>query len=281
MWEVHVWKMDTADYLPQHRERIYAVGVNKHMACRSPQPPRRPAPEKRIMLSQLLHPGIEPNQEKDLPARLRWHLFSAKMRFRDRMRRRPETGHGSGNLAAEIDRSPDGSWNFPLRCDGCIPTLRANHEQLLWVVISGHGISRALHPVERLTLQGFPPELALGLSRAEVVHLAGNACSVPVMGAVLVQVVLACQPTLLPDCPCPRNTWTGHGHAETLQQLRVKVLCTKVEWLQAQTSALKREREWVEELTQTLLRHRCHREVSDWPHHQYQGQHSDRSRHSE
>ena len=256
MWEVHVWQMDTANYLPQHRERIYAVGVNKHVAYRSPQPPRRPAPEKRIMLSHLLHPGIEPNQEQDLPARLRWNLFSAKMRFRDRMRRLPETGHGSGNLAAEIDRSPDGTWNFPLRCDGCTPTLRANGAQLLWVVLPDHGISRALHPVERLTLQGFPPEVAQGLSKAEVVHAAGNACSVPVMGAVLVQVLLACQPTLLPDSHCPLNAWTDHGHAETLQQLRVAALCTEVAWLQAQTSVLKREQEWVEELTRTLLRRR-------------------------
>ena len=38
MWEVHVWKLDTADYLPQHQDSSYAVGVNKRMACRSPQP---------------------------------------------------------------------------------------------------------------------------------------------------------------------------------------------------------------------------------------------------
>ena len=242
MWEVHVWNMDTANYLPQHRERIYAVGVNKHMSCRSPQPPRRPAPEKRIMLPHLLHPGIEPNQEEHLPARLRWNLFSAKMRFRDRMRRLLETGHGSGNLAVvtEIDRIPDARWNFLLHCDGCIPTLRAQCEQLLWVVLPDHGISRALHPVERLTLQGFPPEMAQGLSKAEVVHAAGNACSVPVMGAVLVQALLAFQPTL----------------SKTLQQLRVAALCTEVAWLEAQASALKREQEWVEELTRTLLRRR-------------------------
>ena len=172
------------------------------------------------------------------------------------MRRLPETGHGSGNLAAEIDRSPDAKWNFPLRCDGCTPTLRANQVQFLWVVLPDLGISRALHPVERLTLQGFPPELARGLSKAEVVHAAGNACSVPVMGAVLVQVLLACQPALLPDSHWPLNAQTNHGHAETLQQLRVAALGTEVAWLQAQTSALKREQEWVEALTQTLLRRR-------------------------
>ena len=92
------------------------------------------------------------------------------------------------------------------------------------MVLPDHGISRGLHLVERLTLQGFPPELAQGLSKAEVVHAAGNACSVPVMGAVLVQVLLACQPTLLPDSHCPLNAWTDHGHADTLQQLRVAAL---------------------------------------------------------
>ena len=124
--------------------------------------------------------------------------------------------------------------------------------QLLWVVLPDHGISRALHPVERLTLQGFPPETAQGLSQAEVVHAAGNACSVPVMGAVLLQVLSACQPTLLLDSHCPLNAWTDHGHAKTLQQLKVAALCTEVAWLEAQTSALKREQEWVEELTRRL-----------------------------
>ena len=163
MWEVHVWHMDTADYLPQHRERLYTVGVNKNTACISPHRPRRPDSDQRITLSDILHPGIPQNQEQDLPARLRWNLFAAKMRFEERMRRMPETVHGSGigrgsrTLATEIDRSPDGTWSLPIRCDGCVPTLRANHD-LTWVVLEGSHISRALHPIERLTLQGFHPE---------------------------------------------------------------------------------------------------------------------------
>ena len=194
MWEVHVWKMDTANYLPQHRERIYTVGVNRSMQCRSPHPPCRPAAEQRIPLSDILHPGIQPNQETDLPPRLRWNLLAAKMRFRDRMRLQPETGHGSRILAAEIDRSPDRTWNFPLRCDGCVPTLRAKHD-LTWVVLAGHGISRALHPIERLTLQGFPPQVQKGRQRnipGRWMRVGSNECRTSICIAISCRCMCVC-----------------------------------------------------------------------------------------
>ena len=94
-------------------------------------------------------------------------------------------------------------------------------------------------------------KVAVGLTTAEVVLVAGNACSVPVMGSVLVQVILACLPAFL---PC--QAWAGHSHADTLQELRGAALSTEIAWLQAETSALKREREWVEELTLALIRRR-------------------------
>ena len=46
--------------------------------------------------------------------------------------------------------------------------------------------------IEHLTLQGFPPELARSMRQCDVVRGAGNACSVPVMGAVLGSLLQAC-----------------------------------------------------------------------------------------
>ena len=95
--------------------------------------------------------------------------------------------------------------------------------------------------------------MALGLTRAEVVHVAGNACSVPVIGSVLVQVLLACQPVLLSGSPQRPPTAQA---SNPLQKLRAATVSTEIAWLQAETSVLKRERELVEEATRACIR-RC------------------------
>ena len=53
-------------------------------------------------------------------------------------------------------------------------------------------MSWRLRPIEHLTLQGFPPELARSMCQSDVVKGAGNACSVPVMGAALASLLQAC-----------------------------------------------------------------------------------------
>ena len=81
MWEVHVWMMNTKNYLPQYRERLYTVGINRAIGCKSPRPPPQTSIQERIALAHLLHPGIPAVQELQLPPRLRWHLFIAKAKF--------------------------------------------------------------------------------------------------------------------------------------------------------------------------------------------------------
>ena len=54
------------------------------------------------------------------------------------------------------------------RQDGCVCTLRTQNEMLWILMVDCAGVvtlSRCLHPVERLGLQGFSPELAKGLSK--------------------------------------------------------------------------------------------------------------------
>ena len=78
--------------------------------------------------------------------------------------------------------------------DGIVATLRTAHVWQ-WILRWRDGellVSRRLHPIEHLTLQGFPPELAESMSQVDVVKGAGNSCSVPVMGAVLACVLQAC-----------------------------------------------------------------------------------------
>jgi hypothetical protein len=83
------------------------------------------------------------------------------------------------------------------RLDGNVPTLRTTNE-LLWLVrFDAEGellVSRGLHPIERLGLQGFRPELAAVLSKTALLRATGNSFSVPVVVAVFGQCVAALRP---------------------------------------------------------------------------------------
>ena len=89
-----------------------------------------------------------------------------------------------------VDRSLDRAFPVLLRHDGTVGTLRASHE-LVWLIVWGHDgyakISRCLHPVERFALQGFPPELAAGLSKCQCLEWPGNSFSVPAMASAMAQ----------------------------------------------------------------------------------------------
>ena len=71
-----------------------------------------------------------------------------------------------------------------MRLDGIMCTLRTENE-LIWLYqIDDAGnqiLSRCLHPVERLALQGFPVELANPLSKTDRLRATGNSCSVAVV----------------------------------------------------------------------------------------------------
>ena len=251
MWEVHTWTLNTQDYLPQHRERLYTIGINRAVGCTSPRPPPRTSTNDRLALAELLHPEIPNIQKMQLPPRLRWHLFLAKAKFLGNIRTGiVPTVHGGHCMAVELDRSPDRTWGVATRYDGCIPTLRTKHRST-WVMLSDHGgISRFLHPIEHLTLQGFPPEVSLGMTPEQVVHAAGNACSVPVMGAVLLQVLCACPQRSRRDCDA--------GLADRSRQLDLsakrKCLRAEITSLQAEAHALAIETVCLEELACLMSR---------------------------
>ena len=245
MWDVQPWTLNTQDYLPQHRERLYTVGINRSVGCSSPRRPPRTSTEDRLALAELLHLAMPSIQELQLPPRLRWHLFLAKAKFLGNIRAGlVPTVHGGHCMAVELDRSPDRTWGVATRYDGCIPTLRTKHRST-WVVLSHRGgISRFLHPIEHLTLQGFPPEVSLGMTAEQVVHAAGNACSVPVMGAALLQVLCACPQRSRRDCDA------GLVDRSRQLDLAAKRRCLRAEIasLHAEANALATETVCLEEL---------------------------------
>ena len=263
VWRLQKWTGQAHHYLPQHRQRIYTIGTNKQQLFPALPPPIPPV-HKRLTLSEVLHPGIPPNQEHTLSDRLSWHLCCAKARFLDRVRRENNqqrgelTVHGSeldvsGRwLTIELDRSPDGEWGTPVRTDGSVPTLRTKHKAT-WVVrfscTRRAVISRWLHPIEHLTLQGFPPETSIGLTCPEIIHVAGNACTVPVMAGILLRVLSRVR------FPTHGGPLTAPSLPRQLDAMRLTdQLRAEIAWLQAETIALTSQLEVVTRLHEVEAR---------------------------
>ena len=188
MFAIRVWPMQSADYLPQNRRRLYAVGM--HRSAGVTPPPPTPPKSLRPTLCELLHKAL-PCDESMLSSQQRANLRKAIpiATHRSRMASPPTGGHkqhlGSFYLPHhQADKVAN------LRCDDCTPTLRAGHSRHWLVKVDDTGLvmlSRGLHPWERLTLQGFPPHLTNFLSRDALIRATGNSFSVPVVTAVLRQ----------------------------------------------------------------------------------------------
>ena len=185
MWNLQTWHFNTADYLPQHRRRIYTVGTNRCQVLQVPRAP--PAPKAPpLQLEDVLAMGPE------LPRSQEVHLCPAKrndLRVLIQIHRAKvaRTSHGQAFwLTLPLDRDMEQVWGMSGRVDGLVETLRTGDE-LKWLThVGGHPeFSRCLHPVERLALQGFPTSLAAVLSKRDAILHTGNAFSVPVVGAVL------------------------------------------------------------------------------------------------
>ena len=196
MFAIRVWPMQCADYLPQNRRRLYVVGM--HRSAGVTPPPPTPPRSLRPTLGELLHKAL-PCDESMLSSQQRVNLRKAIpiAMHRSRAASPPTGGHQQhlGSFSPPLfviayDRDPDKAWKESLRCDDCTPTLRAEHSRHWLVKVDDAGIvvlSRALHPWERLTLQGFLPHLANFLSRDTLIRATGNSFSVPVVTAVLRQ----------------------------------------------------------------------------------------------
>ena len=128
------------------------------------------------------------------------------------------------------------------------------------------GISRFLHPVEHLTLQGFPPEVSAHMTSEQMVHAAGNACSVPVMAAVILQVLCVCPQHSRPDgdagdvLSVDRSSQQVDRSRQPDSAAKRRCLRDEIASLQAELHALATERRCLEELS--YLRSRPHTAVS-------------------
>ena len=191
MFNLVVWKLNAATYLPQNRVRHFVVGTNRVFLPQAPiAPPSPSAPPLRLEDVLVTGPELPRDQEAGLsPAKLsdlRVLIESSKARV-------GWTSQGPPFwLTLPLDRDMEKQWAMRCRVDGLIETLRTGDE-FKWIVQVGREprFSRCLHPVERLTLQGCPTSLAKHCSKRELLLRTGNAFSVPVTAAVMQQLCQA------------------------------------------------------------------------------------------
>jgi site-specific DNA-cytosine methylase len=217
-YKIHSWPMSTSDYLPQARNRLYTVGLLSRAMIpmvMSP-PPMSNDFRQRAALGDLLHKGLCPVDESCLTSQQRANLSKFKSKivksfqlyYASFSSARPTTSDCFAYPVAccAVDRDPEKTFETGVRIDGNLPTLRTSNE-LLWLVRFDEElklvVSRGLHPIERLGLQGFRPELAAVLSKTALLRVTGNSFSVPVVVAVFGQCVAALRPLVAYE-PIPR-----------------------------------------------------------------------------
>jgi len=190
MFTVYCWHMETSDYLPQHRARLYTVGIHRDALLGRHVSPPLPPLVPPVALEAMLHKGLRRIDEDSLSPQHRANLAAAKLIIaRHRQSKSGATGLGAPMVCLAVDRCPEKTWGLPMRFDGLVCTLRTCNE-MIWLYKDGrNGVewSRCLHPVERLTLQGFPAELAECFSKIDLLRVSGNSFSVPVVTAVFRQ----------------------------------------------------------------------------------------------
>ena len=184
MFMVQRWQMETSDYLPQHRRRLYAVGMHRDVLVGRRVSPPLPMAGRSVTLESLLHKGLRCLDEDSLSPQHRANLATAKLILHQRQSQSGATGLGAPIACIAVDRCPEKMFGLLVRCDGLVCTLRTCSEMIwLYKQSSSHGVtlSRCLHPVERLALQGFPVELATCFSKHDLLRAIGNSFSVPVV----------------------------------------------------------------------------------------------------
>ena len=205
MFRVHTWQLQSSDYLPQHRLRLYTVGIHRALAPRHGLVPPSPLRQfaDRVDLEDLLHQGLCPIDEGVLTPQQRVNLSVIKQQLVSE-----PTGPGGSISCFAVDRDPHKLWCSSIR-HGFVGTLRT-HDELVWLFkADAHGrtvLSRCLHPVERFLLQGFRPEVALFFSKADGMRVSGNSFTVPVITHAFHQLLMCCMTSDtfgFPDVPLP------------------------------------------------------------------------------
>ena len=220
MFRLHTWALQTSDYLPQNRMRLYTVGIRRDFAplcgLASPSPSRN---AWRAALPDLLHKGLCPIDEGVLSPQQRQNLMAVKQSLALR-----PIDHGGCIYCISVDRDPHQRWGHFTRHDGLVGTLRTQNELVWWLYqVDEHGntvLSRCLHPVERFALQGFRPEVAAFFSKSDGMRVSGNAFSVPVVTHAFRQ-VLECfiTPTALGFPDVPRRIHRSRDSSEVVEIL--------------------------------------------------------------
>ena len=158
MFRLHAWELQTSDYLPQSRARLYTVGIRRDHAPPCGLLPPSPT-GRRIELEEILHKGLCPIDETVLTPQQRQNLSMVKQRLLGGF-----IGHGSPIVCIVVDRDLEQAFGDNTRHDGLVCTLRTRNE-LVWLFkADSRGktvLSRCLHPAERFSLQGFRPGVAL------------------------------------------------------------------------------------------------------------------------
>ena len=264
MYRIDTWFMNSKDYVPQHRPRLYTVGVLREALGDAGIPPPMPLASMRAALGEALHKGIPPVDERMLTPHQRNTLDATKPLLRARLllsnhlpARTPTTG-ALGRFQPPIacfsvDRDVNKQFGQSSRWDDAIPTLRTGNEMLWLLKFSTTGdllISRCLHPVERLALQGFPPELARLMSKKTTLRATGNSFTVPVVTAVfrqcLAAISLRCSPitgamTLASPLQRPQEESAALlAKRRRINELResIAILDAELQWQERQFQAL-------------------------------------------
>lgn len=164
------WKViDAAQWVPQHRERIYIVGFDKRRfgdaaSFEFPSAPEGPAPK----LASILE--ANPSPKYTLTPHL-WHYLQ------DYAAKQKAKGNGFGYGIAD----PSGHSR----------TLSARYfkdgSEIL--IDTGGPEPRRLTPLECRRLMGFPPDFRIVVSDTEAYHQFGNAVAVPVVRSIAVRMV--------------------------------------------------------------------------------------------
>lgn len=177
MFRLHAWELQTSDYMPQNRARLYTVGVRRDhcplLGLIRPLPLGR-----RLDIEEMLHKGLTRINEGVLSPQQRMNLSVVKQRLLPGF-----IGRGGPVACISVDRDPYQCFGETTRHDGLVSTLRTQNE-LMWLfkadACGRTVLSRCLHPAERFSLQGFRPDIAVFFSKADGIRISGNAFSVPV-----------------------------------------------------------------------------------------------------
>ena len=215
-------RLNSADFMvPQHRLRLYTVGVRKSCSATTSFPVVLPLPRQppKLQWRKILHPALSHDREHALTKQQQLNLFVHKHIAMQR-------GAWENPICISVDRDPLKGFGSFTRYDGLAMTLRCSND-LCWLLVmdadSSVHLSRPIHPLERFALQGFSARYARELTKNQMLQVTGNAMSVPVVGAVFLA-ALRCLATAAQAQSLPRVQFGFNARAAMMQRIAKKIM---------------------------------------------------------